>query len=148
MDESEQKAIDDIDEYGCHVLHVMEEENLARFTYSIGIYRKTGKPELVITGLDNEIAHWAINEYNARILNGKKFEVNKFYSGFLEGFDVTFKEVEEKHYDEHFGWGLWYYKDKNFPVLQLIFPTTSGVWPWEKDASEGFKNAQPILCAS
>ena len=37
MDEYEQKALDDIEKHGCHVLHVMEEDNYPRFTYSIGI---------------------------------------------------------------------------------------------------------------
>jgi hypothetical protein len=147
MDDYEQKAVNDIEEFGCHVLHVLEEDDLSCFTYSIGISRKTGRPDLVITGLNREIAHWVINEYNERLRNGEQFEVDNYYSGFLEGFEVTFKEVSKEHYKEHFGWGLWYYGNMTFPVLQLVFPSTSGDWPWDQEASQDFKWIQPILSA-
>ena len=145
MDEYEQKAIEDIEEYGCHILHVMEDEENPRFTYSIGIEKSTGKPDLIVYGLKNEVAQWMINEYKTRIRNGDVFVPSKYYSGFLDGFDVAFIEVEKKHYNEHFGWGLWYNKSDNFKMLQLVFPSTSGVWPWDKEAPEDFTWFQPLL---
>ena len=145
MDEHEQKIIDNIEKHGCHIMHIFEEGDLPRFTYSIGIYKKTNMPELIITGLKREVAHWAINEYKSRVAAGEIFEVDKHYSGFLEGFDVTFRDVAKEHYEEHFGWGLWYYGGNTFPVLQLIFPSTSGIWPWDENASDDFKWFQPIL---
>jgi len=145
MDEYEQKAIDDIEKYGCHILHVMEDEENPRFTYSIGIEKSTGKPDLIIYGLKNEVAQWLINEYNNRIRNGEVFEPSKLYGGFLDGFDIAFIEVEKKHYKEHFGWGLWYNKDENFKMLQLVYPSTLGVWPWDKEAPEDFTWFQPLL---
>jgi len=145
MDEYEQKAIDDIEQYGCHILHVMEDEENPRFTYSIGIEKSTGKPDLIIYGLKNEVAQWMINEYNTRIRNGEVFEPSKFYNGFLDGFDIAFIEVTKKHYKEHFGWGLWYNNGDNFKMLQLVFPSTSGVWPWDKEAPEDFTWFQPLL---
>lgn len=44
MDQYEEKALKDIEEYGCHILHVMEEDEYPRFTYSIGIQKNTGQP--------------------------------------------------------------------------------------------------------
>ena len=122
MDEYEQKAIDDIDKYGCHILHVMEDDENPRFTYSIGIQKTTKKPDLIITGLKNEIAQWMINEYNSRIKNGEVFEPSKYYEGFLDGFDVTFIEVSKQHYKEYFGWGCWYNKGDDFKMLQMVYP--------------------------
>ena len=148
MDQYEEKALSDIEEYGCHVLSVMEEAEYPGFTYSIGIEKKTKQPEVIITGLKQEIAHWMVNEYNNRVKAGEVFEAGKFYPDFLEGFDVTFKEVEKKHYTEYFGWGRWLYNGNDFRVLQLVYPTTAGIWPWEANASEDYKWYIPKLYAN
>ena len=129
----DKKALEDIEEYGCHILHIIEEGEYPRFSYSIGIQKQTGQHDLIVTGLKRDLAHRIINEYNHRVRVGEIFQPNEFYSGFLEKFEVTFKEVEKRHYREYFGWGLWLYKGDDFRVLQLIYPSTSGVWPWDKD---------------
>ena len=123
----------------------MEEGEYPRFTYSIGIEKTTGQPDLIITGLKRELAHWMINEYARRIKEGEAFEPSKYYNDFLEGFEVTFIEVAKERYKEHFGWGLWYNKGYNFKMLQLVYPSTSGVWPWDDGAPDDFKWFQPLL---
>lgn len=148
MEPEDRKALDDIEEYGCHILHILEEGEHPRFSYSIGIEKKNGQPELIVTGLKRELAHSIINQYNTRVRAGEKFEPGSFYGGFLEGFVVTFKEVEKKHYREHFGWGFWLYKGDNFRVLQLIYPSTSGVWPWDRDAPSDYTWFIPKLYAT
>ncbi len=110
MDKYEEKALSDIDEYGCHILNVLEDEENPRFSYSIGIEKYTNQPEIIVTGLKQEIAQWMINEYNNRVRAGELFEENKYYEGFLDQFEVTFKKVEKIHYREYFGWGHWLIK--------------------------------------
>lgn len=147
MDKYEQKAIRDIDDYGCHILHVMEEEGFPSFSYSIGIERTSARPELIVTGLKRELAHSIVNRYNTNVRDGDSFEPNKYYSGFIGNHDVTFKTVEKKHYREYFGWGNWFYKGDDFRALQLIYPSTSGIWPWDKNAPEDFTWYLPKLYA-
>jgi len=148
MDQYEQKAIDDIEKYGCHILHVMEEDGYSSFCYSIGIERTIKYPDLIVIGLNQEIAHWVINEYCNRAKNGEEFHTNQYYENFLEGFKVTFIEVDKKHYKEYLGWGRWYNKGDDFKMLQMIYPTTSNTWPWDKNAPENISQLQPLLNAS
>lgn len=54
-------------------------------------------------------------------------------------------EVSKKHYKEYVGYGLWYYKDDNFPLLQCIYPTVKGVYPWDKNWPADIVDLQPIL---
>ena len=145
MDQYEQKALDDINETGCHILHVMEEGDYPRFTYSIGIEKTTSQPDLIITGLKQELSIWIINEYNRRIKEGEIFKPTKYYNDFLGEFDVTFVEVKKEHYKEYLGWGLWYNKGDDFKVLQLVYPSTSGIQPWDKEATDDFIWFQPLL---
>ena len=147
MDQFEENALKNIEDYGCHVLHVLEEDEHPGFSYSVGIEKSSGRPELIVIGLDQEIAHWIVNEYNSRIQSGEIFETNEFYSDFLEGFEVTFKAVEKKHFTEYFGLGKWLYNGEDFNALQLIYPSTSGIWPWDKNAPDDFTWYAPKLYA-
>ena len=145
MDEHEKKALDNIEKYGCHVMNVMEEGDLTGFTYSIGINKKQNKPDVVVMGLKSELAHSMVNNYKDRLIKGEVFESGKSYSDFLGDFDVCFIKVAKKHFKEHFGWGLWLHKGDDFEVLQMVWPTTEGVWPWDNEKSEYYTWAQPIL---
>lgn len=148
MDPAEEQALADIETYGCHILQVMAEDTAPPFSYTIGITRQLQKPEIVVVGLKEPIAKFVINEYNKRLKRGESFRPGTFYSGFLEGFDCVFEEVHPKHYREYFGWALWLYRGDDFRVLQLVYPTTSGIWPWSPDAPAGFVQWQRILTES
>ena len=137
-----------ITKFGCSVIHVQEEGELPPFTYSVGITEQTGEPEVVVIGLKRELAHFVVNEYNRRVRAGERFAAGQLYSGFIEGFDVLAEEVPLEAYDEYFGQNLKLYGGASFRVLQLIYPTTTGIWPWSHEASEYFRTRQPVLARS
>ena len=145
MDAYEQNALDNIEKYGCHILQVMEEGNEPPFSYSIGLVTTYQKPDLCVIGLKESMAKFVINEYALLLKNGENFEIKKWYSGFLGGFDVCFENVDKKYFRQYFGWGIWYYKGVEFQMLQLIYPTTSGIYPWAEQAPQDFLEWQPIL---
>ena len=146
FESGDEKALADIKEYGCHILHVMEDESGPRFSYSIGIEKTSDHPELIVTGLKRDLAHWIINEYNNRVREGERFEADRPYSGFLGDFDVLFRPVLKEHYEEYFGWGRWLYEGDGFDVYQLIWPSTKGKWPWDSDAPDEYTCFIPLLC--
>lgn len=145
MDAGEKKALDDIEKYGCHVIHVLEDEEGPPFSYSVGVQKTSGVPEVIVIGLKQTIAHFVVNEYNSRVRAGERFAPGTRHEGFLEGFRVQFEVVTPAHFDDYLGWDKWLYGGKNFEVLQIIYPTTDGIWPWEPRASEWFRERQPIL---
>ncbi|RWB06721.1 DUF4262 domain-containing protein [Mesorhizobium sp.] len=144
-DPGEAKALADIEAYGCHILHVLEEGDDPPFTYSVGIEHNFKAPELIVIGLKPEISQFIINEYCSRVRSGEVFQPGQRSSGFIEGFDCQFGAVHIEHYREHFGWDLWFYDGLNFGVLQLIYPTVDGIWPWQTEASDWFRTWQPLL---
>jgi hypothetical protein len=145
MDPGEKQALEDIEAYGCHVIHVLEDEEGPPFAYSVGVQKTSGAPEVIVIGLKQPIAHFVVNEYNSRVRNGEQFVAGHRYDGFLEGFRVQFEVVGREHFAEYMGWDRWLYDGDDFEVLQLIYPTTAGVWPWEPQASDWFRQRQPIL---
>lgn len=139
---------DIIEKHGWHVMSVANaaDESGPFFSYSTGIYQKLRAPELLIIGLSSNLSARLINIYGNNILNqGAFFEAGKFYSGFLEGFDVYMTEPDDRARKEFAIWADWYYQRQPFPILQCIWPSTNGVWPWEEAASVELKEMQPLL---
>ncbi len=145
MDVGEKKALADTKKYGCHAIHVLAEGDLPPFSYSVGIQRSSGAHELAVIGLKRPLAHFILNEYNQRVRTGERFVPGQFASGFVEGFKCQFRPVHRSHYRAYFGWNVWLYKGNRFKILQLVYPTTDGVWPWDARATEWFRTWQPLL---
>jgi hypothetical protein len=146
MDEYERNIISHIEEHGCSVTSVFDPDgDDPPFSYSIGIAKSAGAPELIVVGLDSKIGHWLVNEYNRRVKTGERFSQGVLYIGFLEGFAVQFGSVSRHYRKEHMRSTCWLHDGPDFEALQLIWPNTSGVWPWDPDADDWFRTNQPLL---
>lgn len=145
MNDFYSKALRDIEKNGCHIIY--EEATFERpsFTYTIGMEQSSKCPEIVVTGMDKDIAHFLVNEYNSRIQDGETFEAEEFYDEFLEEFQVTFKVVDPKYYGRYFPLAREFYKGDDFRALHFIWPDIDGAWPWQKKASKDYRFLMPPL---
>lgn len=146
--ERDAKAIADIEQYGLHILNVAGEGDEPPFSYSIGIGKSLGQPELIVIGLRADMAQWMINECYLLMQGGTRIEPGARVAGLLEGFECVIGEVAPERSREYMGWATWLYGGPNFRALQIVFPTTAGVFPWEPAASESFRRLQPLLNAA
>lgn len=143
---NDKRVADDIREYGCHVISVFDpEEKQPNFSYSIGIQKMTGAPEAIVLGVRSDLGHFMVNEYNQKVRAGAKFERGVLYSGFLEGFSIYVEPVKASRLHDYTLGCYRYYDGEPFSTVQLIYPTTSGVWPWQAAASQWFKSNQIML---
>lgn len=142
---AEEKCIADVEQYDLHVMKIGGDDEWPEFTYSVGLYKRFGLPEVIILGLRTDLAHRILNEVAARARSGYRYKAGDRVAGLIEGFDMEFRPVAEVQIEPHFGWALWFYDFEPFPVLQLVFPTTAGVWPWDSNASEYVRKTQPLL---
>jgi len=145
LNNRDKKLIDDIDKVGWHVLKVLEDDRGPGFAYSVGLFKNFEHPEIIIIGLKPDLAHILINNIGEDIKNGKRYDSGQLYADILDDFNCLMLEVSKEYYKEYVGYGLWYYKDNNFPLLQCIYPTIKGIYPWEKDWPADIKELQPIL---
>jgi hypothetical protein len=144
--EADAKALADIEKYGLHVISVMEEGEHAPFTYSIGIEQSLGMPELIIIGLKSDVAHSAINECYRQMKEGAAIAPGARVADLLGGgFECVIGEASFEHVAEYMHWASWLYQGKPFRAYQIIWPATTGVFPWEPGASEWFIARQPLL---
>lgn len=145
MNEAEKKIVENIEKHGCHITSVFDNSGEEpSFTYSTGIQTSLNAPEVIVVGLPNKLAASVVNNYLKRLREGETFEEGKFYADFLSGFDITFMRVSKRNKEAFMLSSCWYHKN-TFEALQIIFPTTSGVWPWDKEADKSFHEIQPCL---
>lgn len=151
MDKGEEKLISDIKEFGWHVLLIADsvdtpdEERKPSFAYSVGLYQTFKHPEIIVFGLDLELMHHMINGIGDEIKNGHYFRDGQAYANILEGFDCHFIEIAKSQYSEYLLYAMWLYEGDDFPVLQCVWPTTSGQFPWDKGYPEDLVEWQPLL---
>jgi hypothetical protein len=144
--ENDKRVAADVDKYGCHVISVFDpEEKLPTFSYSVGIQASSDAAEAIVIGLRPNLGHSMINEYNAQVRKGVRFKRGVQYAGFLEGFCIYVEPAKPELLAEYTLGCDRFYKGAPYSVVQLIYPTTAGVWPWQKSASDSFKSNQPML---
>jgi len=144
-DPGEQKVVDDILQYGWHVVNVLGERDLPEFTYTIGLFRSYEHPEVLIYGLPRERAHQLVNDLGEKVRQGVTYVAGNTYDDILRDYRCTFRAIPSSQYAEHLGWAMWFYEGRGFPALQLVYPDAEGRWPWDGGTSESFRKHQLIL---
>lgn len=147
MEEYERNILRNIEEHGCSVTSVFDPDGKQPpFSYSIGITRSCGAPELIVMGLNASLGKWLVNEYRRRVGAGEAFVPGVLYLGFLEGFAVRFAPVPADAREEYMCSTCWLYGGPQFEALQLVWPGTDGFWPWQPEAGDWMRLNQPVLC--
>lgn len=120
------------------------------FTYTIGMWRNFGAPELVIQAMPGR-APFVLNQTRERVREGLVIHPHQKVSGILVGgeagdFHIVFAEITGD--DDIFGWARKYYwfrgqpDDLKFPRMQIIWPDETGIFPWEDCWDTRFKGFQ------
>ena len=142
----EQKILDDVEQFGFHIVVVSEDEYLPGFAYTIGLTKTYNHPEIIIFGLNNKMMHEILNGLGTDIKSGKTFEPNNDYDNVISNYPIKFLEIKKDHYQDYFGYGGWFYDNKfDFPAYQLVWTDDDGNYPWENGFNENLKFKQPIL---
>jgi hypothetical protein len=145
-DKSEQKALDDIREYGLHIIMVGEDDKGPGFAYSIGLFENYAHPEVIIIGLKPELSHRLLNNMAYDIKEGKTFSTGEFHEDILDDFLCYFGDVPQNKYRDYVGWDCWYYEGDDFPLIQCVYPTVKGIFPWEPIFPEDARWFCEMLC--
>lgn len=142
---TEEKIISDVEKYGFHIAQVKGDGYSPSFSYTIGLHKTYGYPELICFGLNLDLLHsvlWSGKE----LLDKQPFpDQNVGYPGFLGDFDVRLLTVDKAWYRYYFGYGIWFNGGINFPALQIVWPDKQALFPWEESFNPAWKAGQPLL---
>jgi len=146
MPSIEQTIKTNIKKYGHHIIHVMaDEDDEADFAYTIGLYETYGKPEIIMIGQDQELLQIVLNNLAYDYKEGRTLTDNKLEDEILDDYKCMVVNVDKEHYEEFLGLAMDYYKGTDFDVMQVIWPTQAGMFPYDENAPEDFKEWQPVL---
>jgi hypothetical protein len=142
---ADRKLLDDVDEFGVHVVHVPEDEDGPGFSFTVGLWHTFQQPEVVVFGLAEDVAHDLLNAIADEAADDRKFLADSRHDDVLVGYPVRFFAVPKSSYEDVLGSAVWAYEGDDFPAVQLVWPDKQGRWPWDPDVREGFASAQPVL---
>jgi len=147
-DDSERKVIEDIAEFGWHVVMVAEDEEGPPFAFTIGLGPTFGHPELVMIGQQHQLMHVVLNNLGHDIKNGKRFKAGERSTDILDDFTCGFVRVDKAHYRDYLGFARWYYRGNDFETLQVVWPDKGNHLPWDEGVAKWMAERQPVLGAS
>lgn len=145
-DADEQKVIDDIEQYGWHIVGIEADDEGPGFAYSVGLHHTLGHPEVIVFGLASaDTMAQIINGIGDAVRSGTRFEDWHESDEILEGYSCMFRKVPIEAYPEYLGYAMWFYRPDQFPVLQCVWPDKEGRYPWEAECDPIVRQRQPVL---
>ena len=145
-DDYEQRLLENIARFGWQATHVFsEEDGEPEFSYTVGLHQSFGFPELILIGLPSKIAHSVLNIAAKAADAGTPLNLEEPTDALFEGYPAVFVEVPRSCYAEYVGSCPWYYQGENFPLYQVVWPSSDGKFPWHPEAPESFTSGQPVL---
>jgi len=151
LDVHEQKCVDDIHEYGCHVMQISAEDEDTQYSFSVGFPVSVKQPEVIVFGLNRQLMHSMINEMRRQCAEGLVMLDGLRVADLIEGFDCILRYVTDKNaIKDHFGWAVWYHRSQRGVELteayQIVWPgKQQGLYPWEEGCDEFVITHQPAL---
>jgi Domain of unknown function (DUF4262) len=144
----ELKLVEDIGSYGFRVNSVFADPKakVPQFSYSIGIQKTCGAPELIIFGMSPTTAHHLVWAYFDLVQQGRPLPPHRRLSGLLDGYSVFLQPACRRQHEQHMLSCNWFYGAGQYRAVQLIYPHPSGPWPWSGNATPRFRWEQPLIC--
>jgi Domain of unknown function (DUF4262) len=149
LDKSEQRAVDNIEAFGCHIIQVNGDSAGAGWSYTLGINDTCNQPELIVVGLKNDgAAMHLLNEAARQLRKGVDITAAP-QDDMLGNVQCIFRPVDPKWVQHLMGWAKWFQCSWDFPLLQAIYPDLENRFqgidgqPGDPDFTEYFR--QPLL---
>ena len=114
------------------------------YAYTHGAMATVGHSEIIVFGLSRDNATSILKDLLWRIVvKNEPLKVNHVYQDILAGHRAVFHELDiaksQKYFSDHNK------DDRPRKVMQLIWPDTNDLFPWETGFEETLRKLQPIL---
>jgi len=147
VDDLERQVIRNVNEYGWHCVNVIEDDGHPPWTFTIGFHDTWNFPELIVIGRSRATAHHILETVANGLDHDRRLDFTTTAFTLLPGTPCHFIEVAERYYSDYVGFARWYYRRRQFPLYQIVWPNNDGHYPWSPGATKAFKEWQPMLGA-
>lgn len=145
LDAQEDRTISHIETHGCSVFRVESSTTGPSWSYTVGVYDTSGRPELITVGLLEPTARFLLNEAAGELRKGVNLAQSR-YRDLIGEVECEFRPVDRKWIRHLMGWAVWYNNGDDFPVLQAVYPDRENRFPEDEGFEEYFR--QPLLQAN
>src|ERR1700730_2878280 len=142
LSQEDERTISHIEEFGCSVVNVAQTDHGLGWSYTIGIFDTSGKPEIITVGLSPETAHFALNEASKLSRSGVDLTQGR-HRDLMGQVDCEFRPVDRKWIGPLMNWAVWYCDGPDFPVLQAVYPDLVNLFPEDDGFDTAFE--QPLM---
>jgi hypothetical protein len=142
LSEEDERTISHVEEFGCSVVNVKRTKYGLGWSYTVGVFDTSGKPEIITVGLLPETAHFALNGAAKLLRAGVDLSTGR-HRDLIEQVDCEFRPVDRKWVEHLMGWALWYYDRDDFPVVQAVYPDLQNRFPEDERFDKSFE--QPLM---
>lgn len=132
-------------------IHVSGSELGPPYTYSVGLEKSYGHPELIIFGLDGEPSDYILNKLIEKIKAGKPIPTADGQIHLVTDIGplpFAVRPAQHSNVIEYVHEARRYYASEqsaaNIRYLQIVWPDAAGIFPWEEGFdphAEGYQTA-------
>ena len=131
---------------GYTAVHVFDNETGNCFTYTIGLYKNYGHPELIAVGLPAQTTDSFFETLAGRIKQGETISIGTPHHDLIRSnLPIYFLPVAPVHYPDYLIQATHYNQTEDYPCLQLLWPDSAGKMPWEPTFDPRFAQLQTLL---
>lgn len=139
MSKAVQFVQDMIEKVGWAVIGT-EREKGGQYTYTIGLQQFCNSPEVIITGIDMNVAHSLLHGVVKNIVSGVVYNTDDIFTGILgDDRPVKFNAVSKEN-RINLMCQAYYHNDMNdFRAIQMIWPDSNNKFPGDVGFNKKFK---------
>jgi len=142
LSEADSGTISNVEQFGCSVIQVEASAAGPGWSYTVGVYDTSGKPEIITVGLQERTALVLLNKAAKHLREGADLTQGR-HRDMVGEVGCEFRPVDSKWVKHLMGCALWYYDWAEFPVLQAVYPDLENRLPEEDGFDSAF--AQPVM---
>ena len=115
------------------------------WAFSVGLWHSYRAPEVSLFGLLLPDMQQRVNRAGRLIRDNKPFGYEIEIDGILDAQPVVAKRVHPGWYPTLFGFAVGFYRGAVPPFVQLVWPDSHGLFPWQPGCGLRCRTAQPQL---
>jgi uncharacterized protein DUF4262 len=115
------------------------------WAFSVGLWHSYRAPEVSIFGLLLPDMQQRVNRAGRLIRDNKPFGIDIEVDGILDAQPVVAKPVHPAWFPALFGFAVGFYRGAVPPFVQLVWPDSHGLFPWQPGCGLRCRTVQPQL---
>lgn len=142
------RTIVHIQQYGWSVVLVAADERGPGWAFTIGLWHSHRVPELTMFGLEPYDMQSCLNDLAERAADGQRLRPHQRWPDAVGHRPVVLEPVDPGWHRAFFSMAVGFYRRPGLPLLQVLWPDSEGLYPWQPGSDPRFRDAQPWLWLS